>query len=330
MATDPLEPVVDAAAIAGLLADADRRRVVAALVLGASTLDDVRSRTGLDTRAAVTALSRLVDAELVIQADDRHWFLVEEAFREAAIHAAPDQPDEHADVPPDTARVLRAFVRDGHLLAIPVQYGKRRIILDLLAQEFEPGQRYRERQVNAMLRRWHPDTAALRRYLVDDGFLDREAGEYWRRGRHLRRTAARRLTPAGGIRCRNGPSAEPVVADWVPSAWWPRTTRPSAWLARPRPPRSGGPTSLGPVASTPIATSTPAPSDAVRSSGRCRTSTRRGGCSATPAGAAAMTTTRFCERPRPRHRAPEVPVPLGATASTSTSKTNQPSTGPPG
>jgi hypothetical protein len=28
----------------------------------------------------------------------------------------------------------------------------------------------------------HPDTAALRRYLVDDGFMEREAGEYWRAG----------------------------------------------------------------------------------------------------------------------------------------------------
>jgi hypothetical protein len=28
----------------------------------------------------------------------------------------------------------------------------------------------------------HPDYAALRRYLVDAGFLDRAGGEYWRSG----------------------------------------------------------------------------------------------------------------------------------------------------
>jgi hypothetical protein len=33
-----------------------------------------------------------------------------------------------------------------------------------------------------VLRRFHPDVAALRRYLVDEGFLDREAGVYWRAG----------------------------------------------------------------------------------------------------------------------------------------------------
>ncbi len=33
-----------------------------------------------------------------------------------------------------------------------------------------------------MLAVWHPDVAALRRYLVDEGLLTREAGVYWRSG----------------------------------------------------------------------------------------------------------------------------------------------------
>jgi hypothetical protein len=33
-----------------------------------------------------------------------------------------------------------------------------------------------------MLARRHPDTATLRRYLVDEGLLDRAGGEYWRIG----------------------------------------------------------------------------------------------------------------------------------------------------
>ena len=56
------------------------------------------------------------------------------------------------------------------------------VVLDMLAQQFEPGRRYKERSVNAMLRQWHEDTAALRRYLVDEGYVEREAGEYWRAG----------------------------------------------------------------------------------------------------------------------------------------------------
>ena len=82
----------------------------------------------------------------------------------------------------DLDRVMRAFVVDGRLVKIPSSMAKRLVVLDWLAQRFEPGQRYSEQMVNLILGQVHPDTAALRRYLVDEGFLDREAGQYWRSG----------------------------------------------------------------------------------------------------------------------------------------------------
>ena len=36
-----------------------------------------------------------------------------------------------------------------------------------------------------VLRAFFADYAALRRYLVDEGFLARDAGEYWRAGGHV-------------------------------------------------------------------------------------------------------------------------------------------------
>ena len=173
----------DAAGIVGHLAHPDRRRVLAGLILGASTVDDVKRMTGLTTRAAMTSLTRLVDSDLVLRDNDGHYWLVEDAFRVAVIDAQATSPPEQLEgVTADTARVLRAFVRDGRLVSIPAQHAKRLVVLDLLAQEFEPGRRYPERKVNAILRKWNEDTAALRRYLVDDGFLDRDGGEYWRAG----------------------------------------------------------------------------------------------------------------------------------------------------
>jgi hypothetical protein len=80
-------------------------------------------------------------------------------------------------------RVLRAFLdEDGRLTALPAKRGKRLVVLDLVARVFEPGVRYPETEVNALLRAFHDDVAALRRYLVDEGFLDRHAGVYWRTG----------------------------------------------------------------------------------------------------------------------------------------------------
>jgi hypothetical protein len=75
---------------------------------------------------------------------------------------------------------LRPFVRAGRIEAIPARQGKRLLMLDAVAQAFEPGVRYPEASVSGFLATIHDDFAALRRYLVDAGFMSREQGEYWR------------------------------------------------------------------------------------------------------------------------------------------------------
>jgi hypothetical protein len=83
----------------------------------------------------------------------------------------------------DRDAVLRVFLTpEGALTSIPTKIRKRLVVLDLLSQEFEPGEKYDESQVNNRLRAFHPDVAALRRYLVEEGFLDRAGGLYWRSG----------------------------------------------------------------------------------------------------------------------------------------------------
>jgi hypothetical protein len=77
---------------------------------------------------------------------------------------------------------LRPYLRAGQLSAVPKKRLPRLILLDELAQLFAPGRHYSELEVNDLLRPVHADCAALRRYLVDEGFLDRESGEYWRSG----------------------------------------------------------------------------------------------------------------------------------------------------
>jgi hypothetical protein len=82
----------------------------------------------------------------------------------------------------DEEAVLRAFFRNGRLTEVPARESKRRIVLERIAVEFEPGIHYDERTVNAIVGSFHPDHAAIRRHLVDEGFLDRDGGEYWRSG----------------------------------------------------------------------------------------------------------------------------------------------------
>jgi hypothetical protein len=79
-------------------------------------------------------------------------------------------------------QILDRFFRDGRLVLMPTRRVKRLVVLDQVAQLFELGVTYPEHQVNARLAPIHPDVAALRRYLVDEQFLTREGGVYWRSG----------------------------------------------------------------------------------------------------------------------------------------------------
>ncbi|MEP7201045.1 MAG: DUF2087 domain-containing protein [Ilumatobacteraceae bacterium] len=173
---------LDATALVGLLADAHRRRVVAAIELGASHVDEVVAATGLTPTQVAKALGKLVETGLVVGGDDGLG-VVGDAFQRAARQANTRPASAEFDDEPEESRtVLRTFVVDGRLQSIPVAAAKRTVILDWLAQEFEPGTTYSEQMLNLILGKRHADTAALRRYLVDQGFLDRAEGRYWRSG----------------------------------------------------------------------------------------------------------------------------------------------------
>jgi hypothetical protein len=97
------------------------------------------------------------------------------------------QPHESYTPAPDLSeqrrKVLKAYLNaDGSLKQIPSQPGKLQIILDYVVEAFTPGALYTEKEVNTLMRRFHIDTAALRRYLVDRGMLERKSdgSQYWR------------------------------------------------------------------------------------------------------------------------------------------------------
>lgn len=179
----------------GLLAEPDRLQVVSALALGATTIAEVAAATGLDPRVVVSALRRLERGGLVSREKDQ-LTLHADRFREAAREAAPADPTEPLSDDPATDAVLRAFTRDGRITAFPVARGRRRLLLEHVAAVFEPGVRYPEKEVNAILRAWYADYAALRRYLVDALLLERADGLYWRIGGPVELAAVPATEPA--------------------------------------------------------------------------------------------------------------------------------------
>lgn len=171
--------------LARALADDRRRQVFAAIVLGDPDAAAVAARTGLSGRDVGTAVRRLLDTGVVT--DDGAGLRVDgEWLRDLARAGAPATP-QPAENP--RAAILRTFLRDGVLTRLPAQRGRRRVLLEHIAERsFEPGVRYPERAVDDALRAWcdageAADHVSLRRYLIDDRLLVREHGVYWRPAR---------------------------------------------------------------------------------------------------------------------------------------------------
>lgn len=77
--------------------------------------------------------------------------------------------------------VLKNLFEYGKLKTIPVQRKKRRIVLEKLAEQFQAGVRYPEKQVNLILADFHDDFCTLRREMIAEGIMARDKGEYWLR-----------------------------------------------------------------------------------------------------------------------------------------------------
>lgn len=173
--------MIDLSRYVRLTLDPVRLALLGSAARGSVDVAAVADDLGVAARRVAAELAALVEAGLI--ADGR---LQVETLRSVARALPRGVPvaGEILEGPwnPAEMKVLRTFFGGDRLTSIPSVRGKRRIVLERLAMEFEPGRRYSEREVDFTLQLFHPDHAALRRYLVDEGLMTRAEGVYWRTG----------------------------------------------------------------------------------------------------------------------------------------------------
>ena len=167
------------------LADPERLAIAGALARSPQSSAALAETLALPVSRVRKHLNRLTSTGVARLNDDRRTYRLDpETLRWAAGQVGPPRDAGLAlgAATEDEETVLRTFFRAGRLTEIPVKESKRRIVLERIALEFEPGRRYEEPEVNVIVGAFYNDYAALRRYLVDEGFLDRDHGVYWRAG----------------------------------------------------------------------------------------------------------------------------------------------------
>ena len=169
------------------VSDASRLRILGLLAERPRTGEELSDLVGVRPPTVSHHLKRLADAGLVSAVPEQYYrvySLRPEALREIArsldrrvlSRAARADPREESFA----EKVLRDFLVDGCLKAIPRQRKKREVILRHLEQEFEAGRSYSEKEINETLGRFHEDVATLRREMVGYGLLARLGREYRR------------------------------------------------------------------------------------------------------------------------------------------------------
>ena len=171
-----------------LLVDETRLKIIGMLAQKAASVEQLATLLKLRPSLVSHHLDMLAEAELVSARPSSSSTVYE--LRTDTLHAMAkrwlaDTPLPGAVPKPSgdayERKVMADFTRrDGRLKDIPAQRKKRQAVLRHILAEFQLGKRYSEKQVNAIIERFHEDTATLRRELIGYGWLKREAGVYWR------------------------------------------------------------------------------------------------------------------------------------------------------
>ena len=174
------------------MASADRLRIIGVLVRGPATRSEIAEQLHLPVRDVFNHLAFLVHVGVVDETVDGIYDLNERVIESLARGQFEGKRETY--VPPENAqedvrKVLKSFLNaDGTIKQIPAAGSKLKqinqllIILNYVVDVFAFDTNYTEKEVNTILRRFHVDTAALRRYLVDNGLMARESDgtKYWR------------------------------------------------------------------------------------------------------------------------------------------------------
>lgn len=169
--------IEERAALLKTIADATRLRILGLLAAGPHSGRELADALQLSAPTISHHMARLVDAGVVTVTPEGQRRVYR--LNELLLGRVGDEPTPQPVDDPERARHVRIFFDGPRLRSIPAKRKARVSVLLELLRRFEPGRRYTEGEVNAILREAHDDVAFLRRELVDYRYLAREGGVYW-------------------------------------------------------------------------------------------------------------------------------------------------------
>jgi DNA-binding transcriptional ArsR family regulator len=172
------------------LGEPNRLRIVGLLAQRAYTVEQLGETLGIAVSTVSHHLTRLARSGLVASRTESYYNLYElktevlsDMAKRLLAQAEPDRPTSEQVLDDFDRKVLATFTTpDGRIKSFPMQEKKIRVLVRHVLPAFTHGVRYPEKRVNEILLKFSDDSARLRRWLVEFGFMAREGGggKYWR------------------------------------------------------------------------------------------------------------------------------------------------------
>ncbi len=156
----------------------DRLRILGLLANDARTVPELAEASGMKDTAVTHHLRALQTAGLVIQRTVDH--IPTFSFSNTGLDDLQNIVDGNVTPENLEERVLRQYVVNDRLRAIPHKPEERAVILRWMAEKFEPDRRYTETEVTNLVQQYFDKPLTLRRILADHRFLQQTGRHYWR------------------------------------------------------------------------------------------------------------------------------------------------------
>ena len=169
------------------LSDASRLRILRALLGTPSCVEELAARLNLAASTVSFHLKKLAAAGLVTRSREQYYqvFYPERRLLDVPLSCLIDgaPATETADlrrIARYRQKTIRTFFKRGRLVQMPTQKRKQRIVLAVFANDFQLDTPYDEPDVDRIIRKRFEDHCRIRRGLVDEGLMERNAGVYHR------------------------------------------------------------------------------------------------------------------------------------------------------
>ena len=169
------------------LADKSRLQILKSLAMEDKYVERLAERLGISAPTVSFHLKKLADAGAVTSYKSQYYMMYslnKDIFDTSMLEIIREKSDE-AEIQAQRdaeyrKKVIDAFFEYGKLKSIPSQRKKERIVLEVIADAFEYDRVYTEREVNVIIADFFDDFCTIRRDMVAENLLDRDAGRYWR------------------------------------------------------------------------------------------------------------------------------------------------------